>query len=115
MAHAKAISCFEKAMVFNNSYAVSNRGYMYHQGLGLSDSKNLGEATRLYQKAVELGNPLAMNNLALLYKQQGGSDNIAKAIALYQQAIELGHAGAMSNLAMLVNNKVVQPILPTRL
>ena len=88
-------SCFEQAMIFNNSYALNNRGYMYQLGLG--SKKNNDEAIKLFRQATDLNNSLAMTNLAGLY-QQGFTE---KAVRLYEQAIALGNTYAMTNLACL--------------
>jgi TPR repeat protein len=54
----------------------------------------------LYQKASDLGNRTALNNLAYSYDHgEGVEQDYEKAVELYQKAVDLGDAVAMSNLA----------------
>ncbi len=57
------------------------------------------------EKAIEEGNPKAMNNLGWMYKHgQGVAQNYKKAKELYEKAVEKGHRKAMNNLAFMYQN-----------
>ena len=60
------------------------------------------KALRWYTKAVELGHPGAMNNLACMYERgQSVLKDRVKAVELYKQAADLGDDFAQTNLALL--------------
>ena len=60
------------------------------------------KTVELYQRAIELNDHEAMNNLASIYKEgQGVKQDYNKAIELYQRAISLNNSGAMNNLAWM--------------
>jgi TPR repeat protein len=68
------------------------------------------EARRLYDKAANAGEPIAMMNLGWMYESGWGvKKNCAEAVRLYQSAAGLGHSPGMSNLAsMYYDGKCVE-------
>ena len=86
-----------------NSYALNNLGYIYQEGNTFGGIKeDYEKAIELYEKAIELGNSHAMNNLAYKYKNgMGVEENYEKAIELYEKAIQLGNTSAMINLGFM--------------
>ncbi|MDP1603849.1 MAG: tetratricopeptide repeat protein, partial [Legionella sp.] len=79
------------------------RALMYQKGLG--GKVDYPKAIALYEKAIEKGEALAMNNRAFMYQNGlGGEVDYPKAIALYEKAIEKGNALAMNNRAFMYQN-----------
>ncbi len=68
------------------------------KGNCFAELKQPKEAEKFYRQAIEKGNVGALNNLAILYKNQGKN---AKAEKLYLKAIEKGDIYALNNLAVL--------------
>ena len=64
--------------------------------------KDFKNAKRYYEMAVEKGDSRAMNNLAVLYKEE--YKDIENTKRYYEMAVEKGHSGAMFNLALLYEN-----------
>ncbi|RYU67017.1 sel1 repeat family protein [Aliivibrio finisterrensis] len=91
-----AIQYFTKAAKNESSMAYYNLGKVY-------ESQNkFTTATNWYNKAIEMSNSNAMNNLADLYLQgKGLVQNTNQAELLYVQAAELGNATSMRNLGFL--------------
>jgi TPR repeat protein len=70
-----------------------------------ADGEDDAEAVRLYRKAADLGNALAMNNLGNMYARgQGVAMDEAEAVRLYRQAADLGNSTAMYNLGLFYEN-----------
>ncbi|WP_193392650.1 tetratricopeptide repeat protein, partial [Legionella spiritensis] len=70
--------------------------------LGAGERIDYNKAIALYDKAIELNNPAAMNSRAFMHQNgQGGPVNYPEAIRLYEMAIELGDASAMYNRAVM--------------
>lgn len=91
-----AIQYFTKAAKNESSMAYYNLGKVYE-----SQSK-FTAAINWYNKAIEMKNSNAMNNLADLYLQgKGLVQNTHQAELLYIQAAELGNATSMRNLGFL--------------
>lgn len=68
------------------------------------------EAAEWFQKAAELGNAQAQNNLGILYKYGTGVDrDIAKAAYWFAKAAEQGYDHAISNLACLNDSTIGVP------
>ena len=66
------------------------------------NEKNYQKAIELYEKAIELGNSWAMNNLGVMYdKGEGVEQDYQKAKELYEKAIKLGNSQAMNNLGIM--------------
>ena len=82
----------------DNPAGVRHLGCCYAQSrLGLVPSHK--KAARLYQRAVELGDVMAMYNLAIVYDEgQGVKLDKKKAVKYYRMAADRGYAGAQYNL-----------------
>ena len=69
-------------------------------GLQSSQNKDYASAARFYTKAAEYGNPGALNNLGLLYKNgMGVTKDTQQAFALFKESAERDSIVAMRNLA----------------
>ena len=70
----------------------------------ITKTSNINKAIECYEKAVELDNPDAINNLGIIY-EDGERDcieqNISKAIEFYERGYELNHSDSMFNLASI--------------
>jgi len=87
----------------NCLHCVNLLGHCYDNGIGVE--KDISKAVRLYQRAIDMGNPLAMFNLAVCYKYgQGVEKDLSKAVGLYQQAADMGNSNAMNNLGNCYNH-----------
>ena len=85
---------------YSNSNAIIIIGYMYY--IGVYVKQDYDKAIELYNKAIELNNSYAMNNLAYMYEHgKGVKQDYNKAIELYNKAIELNNPYAMNNLAYM--------------
>lgn len=92
------------------SYSCSYLAYIYEHGIFFD--KDIEKAIELYQKAVQMGNPIAMNNLARIYIDYNlsGTNIPAKsdiykiAVKLFGMAIDYDDTNAMNNLAQLYSN-----------
>ncbi len=72
------------------------QAYCYHE------LKKYKEAESHYLQAIKKGNVDALNNLAILYRDQGKK---AESESYYLQAIEKGHVNALYNLANLYRDQ----------
>jgi hypothetical protein len=62
----------------------------------------MAEAVRLYRRAADDGNPVAMVNLGNLYATgRGVPPSDAEAVAWYRKAAELGNAGGERALGLM--------------
>ena len=86
-------------------------GVMYDFGYGVN--KDMKQAVYWYQRAVELGDVSAMNNLAGCYAEGAGIEkNLEKALELYEKAAEGGEAYGLRNLGRWYEiGKLVKPDL----
>ena len=79
-------------------------GNVYQGGL-LGQARNLGEASRWYQRAAHSGHVDSMLQLALLVlgdlPRAGASRDVVRARQWYERAAALGDAGAMYQLGLL--------------
>jgi TPR repeat protein len=76
---------------------------MYHDGEGFE--VNYIEAMKWYRRAVDGGNPAAMNNLGVMYHEgRGVTKNYIEAMKWYRKAAEAGHFSAMNNIAWMYRN-----------
>ncbi|STX81672.1 TPR repeat protein [Legionella busanensis] len=92
----QAIYYHEKAITQGNSFSMIERAAMHQWGEG--GDINISEAMRLYDKAISLGNVVAMNSQAQIYLS---NKDFPKAIKLYEDAILLGYTPAMIERAMM--------------
>ena len=87
-----------------DDHAYYNLADIYYYG-SQGTKKDVYRAIELYQKAIDLGFPNAMNNLAIVYHygldEEGIKKNLRKAIELYENAIKLGEPNAYFNLALI--------------
>jgi TPR repeat protein len=90
----KAIQYFMKAAVQGHPQAENEIGNAYYYGSGMP--KNMPEAEKWYQMAVQQGEPNAMVGLSQIYFDKGRID---EAIQLISKSASLGNAVAMDNLA----------------
>jgi uncharacterized protein len=75
-------------------------GYMYVMGEGVGS--DAAEALRLLRKASEMGDTLAMRNLALMYDRGDGvAKDKAEALRHWRQAASLGISRSIAKLAFL--------------
>ena len=63
---------------------------------------NINLAKKWYEKAANLGNTAAMNNLVIIYEDEG---NIEKAKEWYEKAANLGDMVAMNNLGVIYDKE----------
>lgn len=94
-----AFSFYQKSSTFNYRRAFNRMGMCYNSGKGIE--KNLEEAIQMYSRAMELGNPNAMYNIALIYQYNNKYRNLEEAIKFYKILIEINDADAMYQLALL--------------
>ena len=81
--------------------ALITLGYMYLYGLNGAEM-NYKKAFLCYQKAAEMGAPIAINNLgSMYYGGVGIRKNIRKAAELFAKASDLGNVEATLNLAVI--------------
>jgi len=74
---------------------------LVHQALDAQRAGDLDETIALYLRAVELGNPIAMNNLGILYQRGTGvAKDQAAASEWFRQGAELGYVLAMYSLGI---------------
>jgi TPR repeat protein len=96
--HDQALAMLRRHVENDNPVAISHLGNCYAKGhLGLVPSHK--KAARLSQRAADLGDVFAMNNLGVLYKLgQGVKLDKKKAVKYYRMAADRGHAIAQCNL-----------------
>ncbi|EGB06079.1 hypothetical protein AURANDRAFT_5192, partial [Aureococcus anophagefferens] len=83
--------------------AITTLGDAYRRGL-MGVVKSDKKAAKIYRRAVELGDVMAMNNLGSLYENGSGIKlDKKKAERLYRAAADRGEAFAQFNLAMLLD------------
>ena len=99
--YAEAAHYFQKEADSGNTKSMTNLGYMYDKGLGIS--KNEEKAAALYLKAVndeDSPNSQAMVNLALMYLDGRGGlyKDEQKALELCRRAADADNENGMSCL-----------------
>lgn len=107
--YKKALYNFQKAADKKNSNAMCYIGEMYVKGYGVEI--DLLKAAEWYEKAVELGNPTASSNLAVLKEdpdylynlgvRRFNTCNYAWAIDSFSKAAAKGDSGAMYYLGLI--------------
>lgn len=95
-----------------NAVAQLNLGYKYETG-EIGGTPNYEISMKLYLKAAELGNDMAMNNIGWAYHQGlGVNKDQARAKEWFEKAIEKGNINAMSNLGIAYFNGMYAPEIP---
>lgn len=95
-----------------NANAQLNLGYKYETG-EIGGVPNYEISMKLYLKAAEQGNDMAMNNIGWAYHQGLGVEpNQTKAKEWFEKAIEKGNLYAMSNLGIAYFNGMYAPEIP---
>ena len=90
---------FEYAKM-GNATAQLHLGYMYEEGLGVSQDN--AKAVEWYRKAAEQGHATAQCNLGTMYRNGlGVSQDNAKAVEWYRKSAEQGNANAQCNLGYM--------------
>ncbi|STX28988.1 TPR repeat protein [Legionella beliardensis] len=101
------VQCQEKSA--SCSHAMVLDGLLYF--FGIDCPTDYQKASHLFDEAVKLKNPYAMNRRALMQQNgQGGPVDYDAAIALYEEAMKLGHAGAMYHRALMYRNGQGGPV-----
>ena len=99
--YVEALDMYKKAGEMGNADGLFRAGKFYHEGRsGVEINYEL--ARKYYDRAVELGNNKAANNIGCMYLGGLGvnKDNV-KAIEWYEKAANLGNVVAMTNLGMM--------------
>lgn len=103
--YSSGMPYLQKAIAIEYIPAFFHMGYVYQEGLG--NTKNYREAQRYYEKAAVQGDPLAQNNLGLLYFNNNistsGFTNQQMAYYWWNAAAEQGFAIAANNKSMIAN------------
>jgi TPR repeat protein len=94
--YEKALKVLEEIENEEDGVKFRLKGYCY---AALQEPKI---AEQYYLQAIEKGDVNALNNLAVLYNNQGKTE---AAEQYYLQAIEKGHVNALNNLAVLYSNQ----------
>jgi hypothetical protein len=106
-----AVADTEAADPYLKGLALKVLGECYAQGIGFE--VDAAKATRLQERAAELGVAEAAFNLGLYHDPKGESERPADyqlAAKFYKRAADLGHVAAMTNLGILyATGAVVEP------
>lgn len=95
-----ALQLFEQVAKQGNATAQAMVGYMYDNGLGVSQDDV--KAVRWYRLAAEQGNAYAQNSLGYIYDNgQGVPLDRAEAVKWYRLAAEQGNANARNRLGYM--------------
>src|SRR5947209_6542591 len=101
--YAQAKEFFNRSIAENekdSGQALYLLGVMYNNGNGVS--QDYARAKDLYERAVSLGHPEAMNNLGYMYwKGQGVTKDTNLAISLLTQAGDKGCRAGYYNLGLM--------------
>jgi hypothetical protein len=99
--YKEAIKWFEKSVEQGDILGQTYLGFMYYQGLGVSQDYN--QAAEWFAKAAEGNEPIGQNYLGLLYEQGIGGlgKNYENAAYWYLQAANQNLAPAQFNLAYM--------------
>ena len=89
---------FKEAAGRGSAYATGEIGYLYYRGFG-GVKKDYAQALPWFEKAAQLGVPMAMTNLAYMYTHGIGTEkNLDKALMWLRRAEAVGFSGAMVTL-----------------
>jgi uncharacterized protein len=98
--YARAMPFLRKGAETGNTYAMTNLGYLYRNGLGVT--QDYDQARQWYQKAAEGGNADAMSSLGEMYRDgQGVTQDYGQARQWFQKAANAGDDEAKQALARL--------------
>lgn len=104
----KAAYCFLKASRLGcvdapkNLIQLGDAEALFKLGYHYNTQKEFEKAAEFYQKAAELGHPMALNNLGVCYeKGEGVEKDIKKAFDLYDLAQQRNCVAAMNSIARL--------------
>ena len=87
--YSEAVKWYRKAAEQGYGPALTNLGWMYKKGYGVS--KDYSEAVKWYRKAAEQGNARGQTNLGWMYENgYGVSKDYSEAVKWYRKAAEQG-------------------------
>lgn len=93
-----ALRVFKAAADRGSAYATGEVGYLYYRGFG-GVKKDYAQARPWFEKAAQLGVPMAMTNLAYMYAHGIGTErNLDKSLMWLRRAEAIGWTGAMVTL-----------------
>ena len=95
---AEAATWFEKAIEKGSVAAITNLGWMYGNGKGVT--QDYEKAIGLFKQAADAGDDGAMNNLGVIYEygQYDQQINLEEALKWYKLAAEKNHDGAQESV-----------------
>ena len=95
-----AFEHFSEYAKMGNATAQLHLGYMYEEGLGVSQDN--AKAVEWYRKAAEQGHATAQCNLGIMYENgRGVSQDNAKAVEWYRKSAEQGNVFAQCKLGYM--------------
>lgn len=93
-----ALRVFKEAAGRGSPYATGEVGYLYYRGFG-GVTKDYAQARPWFEKAAQLGVPMAMTNLAYIYTHGIGVEkDLDKALSWLRRGEAIGFSGAMTTL-----------------
>lgn len=98
----KAFKYYSLAAEKNDDIAINNLGSLYYSGIGTE--KNIPEATKMFEKATQMGNTEAAVNLAFVYLTQNkefDSKLRSTIVRLFNQAAEADNITAQYMMGMI--------------
>lgn len=96
--HDNCLYYYTKSADLGNSYSMVMLAKIYVK-------KDLNKTISFYEKAIELNNPVAMNELGMMYQNgKGVKASIEKAFELYEKGANLECFEAMNNLGFMYEN-----------
>jgi tetratricopeptide (TPR) repeat protein len=98
--YSSALAYYKKAAAAGERAAMTNLGYLYQYGLGVT--ANDDAARVLYEQAAGLGDPPAMTDIGYMYESGAGVPrDYAQAVLWYEKAANGGEINAILDLARL--------------
>ena len=99
--YEEAVRCFQKGAEQGDADCMFWLGNAYEVGEGVQG--DMHDVVYWYEKACDLGQIAAMNNLAIIYENGAGpiQKDVQRAIQLFEKAVLLGSTTSMVNLACL--------------
>jgi TPR repeat protein len=102
--YATALLMFRQSADAGNADAMRWMGWMFHNGLGVGRDYN--QAIGWYTKAANLGDAMAMRNMAAVYEAQ---ENYAQAMAWNRKSADAGYVGALNAIGNFYKQGVGVP------